>query len=233
VELDLTLQTEDGSGPLIFNFLRMVNAGYVGRNQEEVQSHIDELKSIGIPGPRTTPVLYPVVRSALVTDNEIEVYGEETSGEVEYVLLVETGGNVYVGLGSDHTDRHLEKSDIPRSKQLCSNVLSRKVWPLAEVEDHWDKLIMRSSVTKDVNEIPYQESRLEAIISPRNLLAFVKDSLDSDLEGTVIYSGTVALLTGKFVFADLFEAQLLDEELHRNVKLAYDVRPMNYLKAGD
>ena len=63
------------------------------------------LAAKGIPGPKSIPVLFPVVCHALTTDSVIEVYGSETSGEVEYVLCVVSEDEVYVGLGSDHTDR--------------------------------------------------------------------------------------------------------------------------------
>ncbi|MEJ2024831.1 MAG: DUF2848 family protein [Deltaproteobacteria bacterium] len=33
----------------------MVNAGYVGRNQDEVRRHINELAEKGIPGPKKVP----------------------------------------------------------------------------------------------------------------------------------------------------------------------------------
>ena len=118
MELEVVLQTKQERRPLIFNYNRMVNAGYVGKNQEEVRRHIRELAEKGIPGPTSTPTLYPVVCTALTTESTIEVYENETSGEVEYVLLVVTEDEIYVGLGSDHTDRHLEETDIPRAKQI-------------------------------------------------------------------------------------------------------------------
>ena len=146
MKLELVLENKQGHRELAFNYNRMVNAGYVGKNQEEVRRHIEELAAKGIPGPKSVPVLFPVICSALMTDSAIEVYGSETSGEVEYVLCIVTEEEVYVGLGSDHTDRHLEESDIPRAKQICPNLMSRTVWPLEEVESHWDDLLMSSHV---------------------------------------------------------------------------------------
>jgi hypothetical protein len=207
----------------------MVNAGYVGRNQEEVRRHIEELAGKGIPGPKTTPTLYPVIPRALLTDAGIEVYSAETSGEVEYVLLVEDERRIYVGLGSDHTDRHLEEADIPRSKQICPNVLSRKVWPLEEVMDHWDDLVMRSRVVSSGQEVLYQEARLALILGPDDLMAFVRAKLPGPPKGTVIYSGTVGTLAGEFVYGERFEAELIDDKLNRRLELAYEVRPLDYL----
>ena len=148
LKIQLTLEEKGKANPLTFVYSRMVNAGYVGRNQEEVRRHIEELATKGIPGPKTTPTLYPVICRMLITDDEIEVYGHETSGEVEYVLLVENENTIYVGLGSDHTDRLLEESDIPRAKQICPNIISRTIWKLSEIEDHWDDLILKSSAIR-------------------------------------------------------------------------------------
>jgi hypothetical protein len=207
----------------------MVNAGYVGKNQEEVRRHIQELAKKGIPGPRSTPTLYPVVCTALALDSAIEVYGNKTSGEVEYVLLVVTEGEIYVGLGSDHTDRHLEESDIARAKQICPNLISQTVWPLDEVEDHWDDLLLSATAVKNGKEIPYQEGRLGLLLNPSELLAFVKSKIPGPIKNLVIFSGTMGMLTEDFVFAEKFRTQLIDEKLNRRLEFAYDIKPLDYL----
>ncbi|MCP5054020.1 MAG: DUF2848 domain-containing protein, partial [bacterium] len=125
MKLELVLENKQERRELAFTYNRMVNAGYVGKNQEEARRHIEELAAKGIPGPKSIPVLYPVICNALSLDSEIEVYENETCGEVEYVLCIVTEDEIYVGLGSDHTDRHLEESDIPRAKQICPNLMSR------------------------------------------------------------------------------------------------------------
>ena len=229
MEIELILEQKDRSGPLRFSFTRMVNAGYVGRNQDEVRRHIEELAAKGIPGPGKTPTLYPVICRTLVTDAQIEVYGDKTCGEVEYVLLVEDKNTIYVGLGSDHTDRRLEETDIPRAKQICPNVISRKVWPLGEVEGHWDELEISSRMRRGGEEIPYQKGRLELIMDPRSLMHFVLSKIPGPLDGTVIYSGTIGSLGGEFVFGERFTAELFDPGLDRRLDLAYEVKPLDYL----
>lgn len=232
MEIQILLETHRQKIPLSFQFNRMVNAGYVGRDQEEVRRHIQELAKKGIPSPNTTPTLYPVICRTLVTENEIEVYGEETSGEVEYVLLVQDESRVFVGLGSDHTDRHLEESDIPRAKQICPNVLSQKVWPLKEVLGHWDDLLIRSRVRTNGKEVLYQEDRLSAILPPDALMNFVRKTIRMPLKEMIIYSGTIGTLTGGFVFGDRFEAELIDENLGRKLELSYSIHPLRYLRVG-
>lgn len=229
MDLSLLLENKKERRPLKFNYNRMVNAGYVGKNQEEVRRHIQELAEKGIPGPSSTPTLYPVVSSALATDSAIEVYGNKTSGEVEYVLLVVTEGEIYVGLGSDHTDRHLEESDIPRAKQICPNLMSRTVWPLDEVEGHWDDLLLSATAVKNGEAIPYQEGRLSLLLNPSELLAFVKTKIPGPIQDLVIFSGTMGMLTADFVFAEKFCTQLIDEKLKRRLEIAYDIKPLDYL----
>jgi len=229
LKLELVLENKQERRELAFRYNRMVNAGYVGKNQEEVRRHIEELAAKGIPGPKSVPVLYPVVCNMLSLDPTIEVYGNETSGEVEYVLCVVTEDEVYVGLGSDHTDRHLEESDIPRAKQICPNLMGRTVWLLDEVEEQWDDLLMNANVVKNGKDILYQEGRLGLLLNPAELMSFVKSKIPGPLENLIIYSGTMGTLTGEFVFGQKFSAGLIDEKLNRRLEISYDIRPLDYL----
>ena len=149
----------------------------------EVRKHIEELAQKGIPGPPATPTLYPVIRRALVKDPVIEVYSRETCGEAEYVLLIENDDRVYVGVGSDHTDRRLEEWDIPRAKQICPNIIGPKVWALEDVAGHWDELTLRCRQVVDSAEILYQEGKLSRLMAPKELMAFVRSR--SALRSTV------------------------------------------------
>jgi len=229
VEIELTLEQKGKAKPMRYRYTRMVNAGYVGRNQEEVRRHIEELARKGIPGPKKTPTLYPVIPRMLVTDDTVEVYSHDTCGEVEYVLLVKDEKHIYVGLGSDHTDRHLEETDIPRAKQICPNVISRRVWLLSEVMPHWDDLEIESRMIKEGKEVLYQKGRLALILDPPALMEFVRSKIPGSLAGTVIYSGTLGTLTGGFVYGERFMARLADPGMGRSLDLQYDVLPLDYL----
>jgi hypothetical protein len=229
LELELVLESKQERRELAFRYSRMVNAGYVGKNQEEVRRHIDELAAKGIPGPNSIPVLYPVVSNGLSLVPTIEVYGNETSGEVEYVLCVVTEDEIYVGLGSDHTNRHLEETDIPRSKQICPNIMGRVVWPLTEIENHWDDLLITASVLNNGIDTRYQEGRLGLLLNPAELMSFVKSKIPGPLENLIIFSGTLGTLTGDFVFSQKFSAALIDEKLNRRLEVSYDIRPLDYL----
>lgn len=209
-----------------FRVDRMINAGFTGRNQEEVRHHLDELSAKGIEVPEETPVLYPVVPGALTSEDTIRVYGEETSGEIEYILFIVNPGEIYVGIGSDHTDRKLEELDIPRAKQITPNVFSPLVWPLEEVAGHWDNLVMGCEVTAGGETLTYQEGALGLLMSPPELMDLIQGKLGSELTNTVIYSGTVKMETEEFVFAHRFEGRLEDPELGRTISFGYDVCPL-------
>ncbi|RPJ04552.1 MAG: DUF2848 domain-containing protein, partial [Deltaproteobacteria bacterium] len=177
---------------IAFELRRLVNAGYTARNQDGVRKHIEELKREGIPAPDSTPTAYEVISNLVYFDREIEVVGDKTSGEAEFVLLC-SGKDVFVGVGSDHTDRELETVSIIKSKQICPNVMSDRVWDLKEVGKNWDEILLRSWVKDDRGEkVLYQDAPLATMLSPQDLMEFVQGKMDDKrLDGVLIFSGTV------------------------------------------
>src|SRR3954451_22686197 len=85
----------------------LVIAGWTGRNVEALEAHIRELEAIGVKRPKTVPIFYRVASSLATTATFIEVMADKSSGEVEFVLFALDDG-LWVGLGSDHTDRKAE-----------------------------------------------------------------------------------------------------------------------------
>jgi len=217
--------------PLEFHVKRMVNGGYVGRNQEEVRRHIEELAKKGIPGPSSTPTLYPVSRRSLTQASSIEVFGEETSGEAEFVLLMENEKQIYVGVGSDHTDRKLEMFDIAWSKNICPNVISKELWSFDDVLPHWDDIALRSWVTRAGKRSLYQEATLRSMLPPKELISFVRSRVRGELNHVVIFSGTIGLLEGELVFGEKFEVELEDRVSGDRLSVGYEVALLNYVKS--
>ncbi len=229
--LNLTVESKSGSRDLELKVRRMINAGYVGRNQDDVRKHIEELKREGIPAPDSTPTVYPIMTHMITTADSIEVVGGKTSGEGEFVLFM-NGRDVYVGVGSDHTDRELEAVSILKSKQLCFNVVSRRVWPFEEVREHWDDLVLSSWIKEVGKKVLYQKTRLSAILAPSDLIDFVKSKVkDQNLSSTIIYSGTVAILTPEINYGDYFEVALDDPIMNRSLSCSYSVERLEYLRA--
>jgi len=163
--LALVVETDERTMPMSFPVRRMINAGFVGRNRQAVDAHIEEMRREGIPPTSSVPVLYPLAADNVTTAEQIEVLGSDTSGEVEYVLLVQSPDEIYVGVGSDHTDRALERQSIEKSKQICKNVVSRQVWRYRDVQRDWDELILQSWVqSAGGEEVAYQKAALGSIL---------------------------------------------------------------------
>jgi hypothetical protein len=100
---------------------------------------------------------------------------------------------------------------------------------LQEVEGHWDDLLMKASVVKDAKATLYQEGRLGTLLNPAELMSFVKSKIPGSLENLIIFSGTMGMVTGEFVFGQTFSTQLIDEKRNRRLEISYDIRPLNYL----
>ena len=230
--LELKLMSQDRSIPLQFPVRRMVNAGYVGRDLQAVKAHIEELHREGIPPPSSVPIFFPVLSHNITTAKQIEVVGARTSGEAEFVLLL-GGENILVGVGSDHTDRDLERYSIVKSKQVCQNVLSSEVWRYEEVESGWDDLLIQSwtKPTEAEDWILYQKAVLSTIISAADLMDRVKSKLiDGQADGLVIFSGTIPMLTCQIIYGSSFRAELIDSRLGRRLTCEYKVLRLDYLE---
>lgn len=202
---------------------RIIIAGYTGRNQEEVRSHIRELAAQGIPAPTEIPTIFRATLDRLTTEGEVEVLGGDAAGEAEAVLLV-NGDDIWVAVGSDYTDRELEKVNIAAAKQVCPKPVSSEVWRYAEVRKRWDGLILRSWVGESGREELYQEGRMSALLPPEDLLAILRKRLGRLVDGAVIFTGTIPLIGGRFAPRPYFEAELFDESAGRSLRCAYRTR---------
>lgn len=223
-----TLQLELESGgqvqPLSFTVQRMVNIGYGGRNQAAVQAHIEELRHQGVPPPPQTPYCIPVAARHITTDESMEVLPGNTSGEAEAVFFLQ-GGNVYVGVGSDHSDRDLEVASIDKAKQICPNFVSRRVWRMGEIAERWDDLVLTSHVTDtEGRERLYQNGTLAMLLPARTLLDCVFQRWpDRTREGLVIYSGTIPLAGKPVGDAAQFRCALADPATGRRLECRYGI----------
>lgn len=231
-QLELQVVGREGSRPLEFTVERMVNAGYVGRNRKAVMAHIEELARVGVAPPPSVPMIFPVLSQNITTSDQIEVVSRKTSGEVEYVLLMDKG-IMYVGVGSDHTDRDLESYSIVQSKQVCPNVLSAEVWPYEEVKGVWDRLMIESWVRDgaDKEEALYQSAPLGAIISAEEMTGLISSRVAGGVtDGMVIYSGTVPVLTGEMICGTHFRCALTDPGSGRSLHCGYAVSVLDFVR---
>ncbi len=207
-----------------------VVAGWTGRDPAAVEKHIRELELLGVKRPATTPIFYRVAAARLTTDHEIEVVGERSGGEVEFVLL-QHDGRLWVGAGSDHTDREVETYGVTVSKQMCDKPIAPVFWAFDEVAPHWDRLMLRAHMSDDVTEngarVLYQEGTVAAMLDPATLLArYAKDGRLA--ENTLMFCGTLAAKGGVRPTAQ-FAFELEDPVLRRKIAHAYAVRALPIL----
>ena len=220
-ELNLTLQTLAGDAPLSLTIDRLIVAGWVGKDKEALARHIEELGHLGVPAPTRTPTYMNLSPSTLTTSTEMEVVGAESSGEVECVLI-KAGPRIYIGVGSDHTDRAFEKHDIPASKQMCAKPLAATVWNMDEVKDHLDEVKMRSWITTGGVRRLYQEGSLSANIDVNQILAGIPNEDQLNLDRFCIFCGTFPALGG-IEIAEIFEFEMEDPVLGRRLGHHYRI----------
>lgn len=199
---------------------RLVIAGWTGRDAAALEAHIAELQALGVLRPTRTPIFYEIAAAQLTCADAIQVVGAETSGEVECVYLQQPDG-VWIGVGSDHTDRRLETTGVTLSKQVCPKPVAPAFWPLDDVADHFDALILRSWATIAGERRLYQEGAVTAMRPPHELAALWTGSGDLP-QGSAMFGGTLAV-AGGLRFASRFEVELHDPRLNRTLIHAYDI----------
>ena len=155
---------------------------------------VAELGALGVKPPATTPIFYRASAARLTIADSIEVLGEASSGEGEFVLL-QQDGRLWVGAGSDHTDRKVETYSVTVSKQMCDKPIAPVLWELEEVIDHWDRMILRAyACIKGKREL-YQQGTLDAMLPVSELIArgFEGGKLP---DGCAMFGGTFAAIGG-------------------------------------
>src|SRR5229473_104178 len=160
--LSLTLQNSGAAMAREVGIDDAIVAGWTGRDAAAVEKHITELAALGA----------------------------HSGGEVEFVLL-QHGGRMWVGAGSDHTDREVETYGVTVSKQMCDKPVAPVFWAFDDVAPHWDQLTLRAHVTEGGARVLYQEGAVAAMLPPADLLArHAKDGRLAD--DTLMFCGTLA-----------------------------------------
>lgn len=205
---------------------RTVVAGWTGRDAAAVEKHIKELEALGVKRPASTPIFYRVSNARLTTDDAMEAIGDTSGGEVEFVLL-KYDGKMWVGAGSDHTDREVETYGVTVSKQLCEKPIAPVFWAFDDVAPHWDQLLLRSYVLNGKERTLYQEGPISKLMDPKALLARFSDKADLP-DNTLMFCGTLAAIGG-IRATDAFEFEIEDPVLGRKITHAYRVEKLPIL----
>lgn len=199
-----------------------VAAGYTGRDQESVQTHIDELKIMGVPTPYATPALYWISPARLTNADNVLVVGNQTSPEVEFFLAKDKEGTLYVTVASDHTDRELEAVSVGKAKQICDKVLGDIFWKVDDVAGHWDQIEIHSQVFQNGEWIAYQAGTLGQILHYTELLKLVADDSPAGKQPSLL-SGTIPIIGGETIFTSACKISMRDPVLKREIVKSYQI----------
>ncbi|MCP4493654.1 MAG: DUF2848 domain-containing protein [Gammaproteobacteria bacterium] len=208
------------------NINRLIISGWTGRDKKSVEAHILELEKLGIQRPKNIPSFYRISKDRISSNNVIEVSGEDTSGEVEFVIAKSSVGLI-IGVGSDHTDRKLETINISQSKQVCEKVIASKFWKYADLQSHWSHLILRSYIYENEERVLYQEGLVTHMLNIETLLEKFTSSTGTQLQNSdLIMGGTLAAIGGIRGTGN-FEFELEDPILSRKITHQYGVNVLH------
>jgi hypothetical protein len=219
--MNFTLQTKSGDKPVTLSYHNLFAIGYAGRNTEKTMAHIKELEEeLGVAPPKKIPTIFQCSNLLLSQDKTMHMVGDKTSGEVEYVVLLD-GDKIYIGVGSDHTDRALEKVSVLKSKQVCPKPIGPTLWDYEEIKGHFDDIAIQSWQVIGGQKVIYQDGKLSDIMPPEKTLPELKSRV-GDIGNAVVFSGTVPLKDG-FKYGQTFIGQLKDEVLGRTITCEYNI----------
>lgn len=220
---EATVVSEQGRVSQRFPVKRMYNLGSATREASVAVHHQEEVARAGVvialhvPAPR----IYPIDAFALTTEEAIGVHGLRTSGEVEIALVMTD--RLYVGVGSDHTDRDLERGSIAWSKQVNPNILAPTLWVYEEIADHWDDCVMRSRVDGRL----YQDVGVNAFLSPTDILQILKERVPGlPARDFVVFCSTIVALDKELGFGQRWQFELEDPVLGRKISHSYQVEQL-------
>jgi hypothetical protein len=203
-----------GGDPVDVPVTTLVVAGFAGRDRAAAEQHIEELAALGVPRPSRVPIFYRVSTARLTIAKAVES-SAASSGEAEVVLL-RHAGRLWVGVGSDHTDREVEIYSVAVAKQMCDKPMAPDLWAFEDVAPHWDQLVLRARID---GEVLYQEGALDSLIAPAELAELAELPLAG---GTAMLCGTVPVIGG-IRPARTFSYELADPVLGRSIAGSYTI----------
>lgn len=193
--------------------------GYSGSNKEKTMEHIKELEEkLGVAPPDKIPTIFEVSRELVTQEKDLVFVDDQTSGEAEYIII-KKDGNLYIGLGSDHSDRKLEADSVPKAKQICLKPVSKELWKYEDIKEHFKEIELNA----EQDGKPYQKGTLADILSLEEILSILEERLgEGATENSIVFSGTVPLVDD-YVYGKNFSMELVDHQLNRSITFDYDV----------
>jgi len=244
--LNFTVHTKKyGEKPLVLEVKQLFHGGRSGRKAGHVKEHLEDLAKFGIPEDPYAfdpPIVFWAPTVMATTSHKLLQYDNATCGEVEPVLLIDELDNIYVTVGSDHDDRHLECGYKMKCKLWCPMVMSKDVWLYEDVRDHWDRLILRyyayPAGAPGAYMYPTKAERVLGMegecgqnYGPEDFLKRVEEQARiKDRRNSVIFLGTIPWLGDlrekmeyPFMFSPAYDMELEDPILKRTIRHHHEV----------
>jgi hypothetical protein len=137
--------------------------------------------------------------------------------------MLKYGGRLWVGAGSDHTDRKVETQGISIAKQLCDKPIAPRFWPYDEIANHWEKIELSSEIIINGSRQLYQKGLVASLLAPETLLSLYRQDEGEMADGTLLFGGTMPAIGG-IRPADQFIFTMRDPVLNREITHAYAIR---------
>lgn len=218
MKLAFTLDADNGAQTLTTEITQLVVAGWAGRDRAAIEHHIEELAAIGVPRPSSVPLYYRIAENQATQAERLQVLGTESSGEVETFVFA-VGGELYVSISSDHTDRKLESVSVAFSKQACIKPVGTTAWRHADVAEYWDELVIRAWIEENGERVLYQEGTLDSLQNPLDLIQGYTGGATLP-DGTGMTCGTMGAIGG-IRPSSVFEMELFDPRRNRSLRHRY------------
>ena len=218
----LITNSDEKSVEVVVN--ELVIAGWTSRDKDAMETHMLELEAIGIPRPKSAPIFYRVSADQLTQNESITVIGEDSSGEVEFIVLSLSDG-LWIGVGSDHTDRKVEAYNVSISKQVCAKPISTTLWRYDDLIGHWGDLILRSYAIDNGNSSLYQEGPVTTMLPAEELIGLYNSETGDLAENTLMFCGTLAV-KGGIRSMDAFEIELEDPVAEKKITHHYAIETL-------
>lgn len=193
---------------------RVLLAGYSGRKQEDVATHIAEMAKLGVSAPSSYPVFYNAMTCLLTQGSELQVVGLDTRPEVEFVLFAYQEA-LYVTVGNDQFDLIVEsRLSAEKSKNLCQKIVAASAWPLDEVHDHWDLLHLELRAGGKV----IQAASVKSLLDPKVLLEHARRECGFEPATGMLFSGTIPTIDSLDPNERDFSIAIQDRALGREIR---------------
>jgi 4-hydroxyphenylacetate 3-monooxygenase len=152
--------------------------------------------------------------SILTTSDAIATASPQSCGECEPVIIG-IGDALYLGIGSDHTARDVEREDIKTSKAVCPKPVGSKIVRIGTLDASFDAITIESWIDGE----PYQRGTVAQMIPLATLLAGFRER--TNVRSFALFCGTVPLLTHGFRFGAKFTAKIAGGPLLAPLTLDY------------